>query len=129
MDKGAIAPLFYIIKEGFMYKQDFTVKRGETFSKDIYFKNNDNSPHDLTDYTAKSQIRPSVESEELIAEIDCSIIPEEGIVHLELSKDTTYNIPAGNYFYDLCLTKDEVNTYYLQGRFIITKHITEPPNV
>ena len=112
-----------------MYKQDFTVKRGETFSKDIYFKNNDNNPHDLTDYTAKSQIRPSVESEELIAEIDCSIIPEEGIVHLELSKDITYNIPAGNYFYDLCLTKDEVNTYYLQGRFIITKYITEPPNV
>ena len=111
-----------------MYKQDFTVKRGETFSKDIYFKNND-KPFDLAEYTAKSQIRPSVESEELIAEIECSIYPEEGIVHLELSKDTTYSIPAGNYFYDLCLSKDEINIYYLQGRFIVTKYITEPPNV
>lgn len=111
-----------------MYKQDFTVKRGETFSKDIYFKSN-NNPYNLEEYTAKSQIRPSVESEELIAEIECSIDSNRGIVHLELSKNVTYNIPAGNYFYDLCLTKDDINTYYLQGRFIITKYITEPPNV
>ena len=111
-----------------MYKQDFTVKRGETFRKDIYFKNN-NEPFDLTGYTAKSQIRPSVESNQLIAEINCTIYPKEGIVHLELSKETTYNISAGNYFYDLCLTKDEVNIYYLQGRFILIKYITEPPNV
>lgn len=111
-----------------MYKQDFTVKRGETFSKDIYFKSN-NEPFNLTGYTAKSQIRPSVESEELIAEIDCTVYPENGIIHLELQKEATYNIPAGIYFYDLCLSKNEVNTYYLQGRFIITKYITEPPNV
>lgn len=111
-----------------MYKQDFIVKRGETFSKDIYFKSN-NKTYNLNEYTAKSQIRPSVESEELIAELNCIIYPEKGIVHLELSKEITYQIPAGTYFYDLCLTKDEVNTYYLQGRFIITKYITEPPNV
>ena len=111
-----------------MYKQDFTVKRGETFSKDIYFKSN-NEPFNLTGYTAKSQIRPSVESKELIAEIECGINYENGIVHLELTKEQTYDIPAGTYFYDLCLTKNEMNTYYLQGRFIITKYITEPPNV
>ena len=110
-----------------MYKQDFKVKRGETFSKDIYFKS-DNEPFDLTGYTVKSQIRPSVESKELIAEIECTI-HEQGIVHMELSKEQTYNIPAGTYFYDLCLSKNEVNTYYLQGRFILVKYITEPPNV
>lgn len=111
-----------------MYKQDFIVKRGETFSKDIYFKSN-NKVYNLSEYTVKSQIRPSVESDKLIAEIECTIYPEKGMVHLELSKETTYQIPAGVYFYDLCLTKEEVNTYYLQGRFIITKYITEPPNV
>lgn len=111
-----------------MYKQDFRIKRGETFSKDIYFKSN-KEPFNLMEYTAKSQIRPSVESENLIAEIECTINPEKGVVHLELSKEQTYQIPAGNYFYDLCLTKNKINTYYLQGRFIVVKYITEPPNV
>ena len=111
-----------------MYKKDFTVKRGETFNKDIYFKVN-GKPYNLAGYTAKSQIRPFVESEQLIAEIECTILEEQGIVHLELTKETTYNIPAGIYYYDLCLTKDEVNIYYLQGSFTVKKYITEPPNV
>lgn len=111
-----------------MYNKDFTVKRGETFTKNIYFKINDD-PVDLTGYTAKSQIRPFVESKTLIAEIECTIYNKEGFVHLELSKETTYNIPAGTYYYDLCLSKDEINIYYLQGNFIIKKYVTEPPNV
>lgn len=111
-----------------MYIKDFTVKRGETFTKDIYFKIK-GKPYNLAGYTAKSQIRPFVESEQLITEIDCAILPEQGIVHLELPKEITYNIPAGTYYYDLCLTKDEVNIYYLQGSFTIKKYVTEPPNV
>ena len=111
-----------------MFKKDFTVKRGETFSKDIYFKSN-NEVYKLTEYTAKSQIRPSVESEDLIAELQCTIIPEKGMVHLELSKEETYNISAGTYYYDLCLTKGQINTYFLQGKFIVVKFVTEPPNV
>lgn len=111
-----------------MYKQDFKIKRGETFSKDIIFKS-DNEIYKLTGYTAKSQIRPSVESNILVKEIECTVYPEEGRIHLELSNDDTYSISAGSYYYDLCLTKDDVNTYYLEGRFIVTKFITEPPNV
>lgn len=112
-----------------MYTQDFTVKRGETFKVDIYFKDNNKNIVDLTGYEAKSQIRPSVENNELIAEIQCTVIEDEGIVHLELPKEITYEIPAGSYFYDLYLTKDGINTYYLQGRFIFTKYVTEPINV
>lgn len=111
-----------------MYKKDFTVKRGETFSKDIYFKI-DGKPYNLAGYTAKSQIRPFVESKQLIAEIECTTLSQEGIIHLNLSKETTYNIPAGTYYYDLCLTKNGINVYYLQGNFIVKKYITEPPNV
>ena len=111
-----------------MYKKDFTIKRGETFRKDIYFKTEGN-PYDLTGYIAKSQIRPFVESKELIAEMECTIYPEKGMIHIELGKEITYNIPAGTYYYDLCLNKDEINTYYLQGAFIVKKYITEPPNV
>ena len=111
-----------------MYTKDFIVKRGETFIKDIYFKINDN-PVNLAGYTAKSQIRPFVESQDLIAEIECTIYNEQGIVHLELQKEITYSIPAGIYYYDLCLSKDDINIYYLQGKFIIKKYITEPPNV
>ena len=111
-----------------MYIKDFTVKRGETFSKDIYFKVN-GKPYNLEGYTAKSQVRPFVESKELIAEIECTIYNEQGIIHLELPKETTYEIPAGSYYYDLCLSKDDTNIYYLQGSFIVKKYVTEPPNV
>lgn len=111
-----------------MYIKNFTVKRGETFSKDIYFKSN-GKPYNLAGYTAKSEIRPFVESKKLIAEIECTIYNEEGIVHLNLPKEITYNLPAGSYFYDLCLSKDDVNIYYLQGTFTIKKPVTEPPNV
>ena len=112
-----------------MYKQDFTVKRGETFGVDIYFKDNNGETFDLSGYTAKSQIRPSVQNPELIAEIDCTVLGIEGTVHLELTKEQTYAMEAGNYYYDLCLSKDGVNSYYLQGRFIVTKFVTEPPDV
>lgn len=111
-----------------MYKKDFTVKRGETFNKDIYFKI-EGKPYNLAGYTAKSQIRPFVESEELIAEIECTIYEQEGLVHLNLNKEITYNLPAGSYYYDLCLSKNGVNTYYLQGSFTVKKPVTEPPNV
>lgn len=111
-----------------MYTKDFTVKRGETFYKDIYFKIND-KPYILNEYIAKAQVRPFLESKKLIAELECTIYEEQGMVHLELSKEQTNNIPAGTYYYDLCLSKDDINIYYLQGKFIIKKYITEPPNV
>jgi hypothetical protein len=111
-----------------MYKHDFKIKRGETFSKDITFKA-DEEVYDLSGYTAKAQIRPSVESETLLQDITCEVYPEEGKVTLQLTPQQTYTIPAGSYYYDLCLTKDEVNTYFLEGRFIISKFVTEPPNV
>ena len=111
-----------------MYEQDFKVKRGETFSKDITFKS-DGEIYNLDGYIAKSQIRPSLESDTLIEEIQCTIQPENGIVHLELSSQQTLEMPAGIYYYDLCLNKDGVNTYYLEGKFIVTKYITEPLNV
>jgi hypothetical protein len=111
-----------------MYIQDFEIKRGETFSQDIVFKEN-NVYINLEGYAAKSQIRPFLGSKELTAEFACNVTPELGKVNLSLTSEQTSSITPGIYHYDLLLYKDNVTTYYLKGKIIIQKTITEPPNV
>ena len=111
-----------------MYIQDFKILKGETFSQDIIFQEDDTYIN-LEGYTAKSQIRPFLGSKELTAEITCTVIPEQGKVNLSLTSEQTYSIKPGKYYYDLLLYKEETVTYYLKGKFIIEKTITEPPNV
>jgi len=110
-----------------MIKHNLTIIQGETFIKDVSFKI-DKEYYSLVGYTAKSQIRPYIGSKELTDEFTCTIDSLKGIVHMQLSSAQTSEIPSGIYYYDLLLTKDGINTYYMGGKVFVEKHVTEPNN-
>lgn len=49
-----------------MTKYNFTIKQGITFTKTVIWKDNSNTPYDLTDYTAAMQLRKDYDSEIII---------------------------------------------------------------
>lgn len=113
-----------------MYKYDFTVKQGESFIQDINFKSKTTKKPItfIESAIAKAQIRKHPGVDDLVAEIDCDFHRDKGKVSLYLDKQTTSNIAAGIYYYDLTITEENNTIYYLEGRFIIKKHVTEVTN-
>ena len=111
-----------------MLKQNFEIIKGETFIRDILIKVND-EVYPLNNYTALSEIRPYVGSKTLIESFSCEIFPEEGMIRITLTNEQTNNLPFGILYYDLLLINQENNehTYYLGGKIIVKKHVTEIP--
>ena len=113
-----------------MYEYDFIVKQGESFIQDVKFKSKTTKEPIvfLETAMAKAQIREHPGVEEIVAEINCDLHPNDGVVNLYLDRETTSNIAAGIYYYDLTITEEDNTIYYLQGRFVIKKHVTEVIN-
>ena len=111
-----------------MLKQDFEITKGETFTKDIIIKVN-NEIYPLDNYTALSEIRPYVGSKTLTETFLCEVYPEEGMVRISLTNEQTKKLPFGVQYYDLLLINQETNeyTYYLGGKIVVKKHVTEIP--
>ena len=113
-----------------MYYYDFTVKQGESFIQDVNFKSKTTKEPIvfMESAKAKAQIRKHPGVDELVAEIACDFHYNQGKVSLYLDRAITSNIAAGIYYYDLTITEENNTIYYLQGRFIIKKHVTEVTN-
>lgn len=112
---------------------DITIEQGANFSRSLIYKIND-TPVDLTDYTAKGQIRFSP-SAEPVAEFDITFATprSSGAFSISLTALDTEAIPTGEtatakesiYRYDLVLQKAGVVTRILQGRAYISPAITK----
>lgn len=108
-----------------MIKYDLTIIQGETYKKDLLFKSNE-LPYDLTGYTIKSQIKTFPGNHIVSEEFTCTMEPEDGMVHLELTSEQTNKLNKSMYFYDVLLYKEGVNSYYIGGKIFMKKHVTEP---
>ena len=98
--------------------------KGQTYSQSGYFKEN-GRPIDLTGLTARSQIRPLENDEELIAAFDVSIVGSEGKFTLRLSDEVTAEICPGKYFWDLRMEDQQGEVaYYVRGKFIVNGRVT-----
>lgn len=110
---------------GIPVNQDLYCYKGQTFSQNLYFKQSGH-PYDLTNYTVKSQVRPSENSKTLIAEFDCSIDTELGRISLYLSNETTAALPDGAYAWDLkTIDGNDAVKYWVRGKFIVSGRVTE----
>jgi hypothetical protein len=90
--------------------QDLFLEQGTTFNTTITLDDVDGIPYDLTDVIAKAQIRRSYYSANATATFMVTIpSPTEGTVILNLSANTTANIAAGRYVYDVAI-KDAFDT-------------------
>jgi hypothetical protein len=112
-----------------MAEYDIIVKQGSTFKRDIIYKNN-GTPVDLTDYSARMQIRPSLDSLVLICNLSSdddgiTIDAENGKISLLIQAIETASFSALSGFYDLEIeSEDGEVTRLLQGAYTLDREIT-----
>lgn len=108
-------------------KVNLVVDQGATFTTTISLTNDDGSIFDLQGYTGKSQLAKHYTSNSK-TDIDVSLAntaPATGVVTLSMSSNTTSDLLAGRYVYDLELTdEDGVISRIVEGIITVTPQVT-----
>ena len=104
-----------------------TVIQGATWTENIVWAL-DNAPVDLTNYTAKMQIRsgPAETRSPVVLELTESsgiTLGSDGSIALIATSEQTAAIDSGDYVYDLLIQGTEAG-YLCAGRFTIEPRIT-----
>jgi hypothetical protein len=105
---------------------EITIDQGSTFAMTVelkdYFTNN---PLDLSQYSARSQIRKNYESVTSNNFIVSIADAANGNISISMSASNTANLKPGRYVYDLEI-EDEANTVtrVIQGVAIVTPQVT-----
>ena len=102
---------------------DLNCYKGQTYQQNLYFKNSDGSPYDLTEKTFTAQIRRRENIGALIAEMNCTVM-NDGRLSLELTADETAEIDPGTYYWDLKTVEGIKVTYYIRGKFVVEGRVT-----
>jgi hypothetical protein len=105
---------------------ELTIEQGATFSTEVTINDANGFPKDLQDYTVSSQIRKSYYS---TTSIDFDIIidsPNDGLITMELSSETTANISPGRYVYDTIIEENDtgVVTRIFEGIATVLPSVT-----
>ena len=106
-------------------RHDLTLYKGQTYNQNIRFKAADGQPIPLDGITAKAQVRPSLNSQKLTVEMNCTVYPSEGKVNLSLDPVVTAALEPDIYAWDLKMTDENDNVaYYVKGQFIVSGRVT-----
>lgn len=108
--------------------KNLTIYRGDSFDFDFRLreKNPDGTPGDyldLTGATPKAQVRTSNDETSVAAEFTCSLGPEAGQVHLELSPEQTATLGNGVWDVQIQFADGKIRTY-LTGSVATVKEVT-----
>lgn len=107
---------------------NFVCPQGATFKPTLIYKV-DNSPVNLTGYTARMQVRQSHTSDEIITSLSTdsgmTINGVDGEIQILINANDTSAFADGDHVYDLEIISPsgEVNRL-LQGRFNVTPEVT-----
>jgi hypothetical protein len=108
-------------------KYNLVCDQATTFNFQFQIKNND-TPWDLTNYTATMTVRPFVGASTTTVVASTAngriALQSQGRVVVELDATTTGDITAGRYAYDLVLNSGGVITRILEGKFVVTGAVT-----
>jgi molybdopterin-binding protein len=107
---------------------DFYIEQGATLFREIAWLDGTGVPVDLTGFTARMQIRPSINSDEIIHELttengEITIIPLTGVIRIEVSPVVTSSLTQRG-VYDLELVNGTDVFRLLQGHVRISKEVT-----
>jgi hypothetical protein len=104
---------------------NFTFEQGATFSRQLTVQDN-GSAMDLTNYSARMQLRSSVESTTVALTVTCAITnASSGILTVSNTATQTMGVDAGIYVYDLEIESSAgVVTRLMQGTATITANVT-----
>lgn len=103
-------------------KANILIDQGATFNTEIYLTDESGNALDLSGYTANSQIRKWYTSNNAV---NFTITLGSGIVNLSLPANTTSNLEAGRYVYDVIL-RDNSNTVtrVVEGIVTVTPRVS-----
>lgn len=115
---GACAGLYNIVAD-----------QGATFTRNIHWKDADGNPVDVTDYSARMQVRQKYTSTStvlsLVSPTNITLGGGSGTVVVTASASATAAITAGDYVYDLeMVASNGVVTRLLQGTFVLRPEVT-----
>jgi len=104
---------------------NFTFEQGATFSRQLTVQDN-GAAMNLTNYSARMQLRSSVESTTVALAVTCAITgATDGIVTVSNTATETMAVDAGIYVYDLEIESSSgVVTRLMQGTATITANVT-----
>lgn len=107
---------------------NYCIKQGATFNRSSVWTDSDGNPINLTDYTARMQLRRSVSSDVIEFELTTEnggidITPLEGIVAWSMSATETAGL-SETYVYDLELVLSDVVIPYLGGTIRVSREVT-----
>lgn len=110
-------------------RYNYRIVQGDTFQNAPVWKIN-SLPVNVTDYTARMQIRRSATSDTSLIELTSenggiTVGTVDGSFTLYMSDTTTSALPTGDFVYDLEITSpDAVVTTLLNGGFTVSPQVT-----
>lgn len=108
---------------------DITCDQGATFSRVITWKNSNGTPIDLTNYTARMQVRANYPSTTVLLELTTAnsgiaLGGALGTITLAATATAMAAIAADQYVYDLELITGSNVTRLVEGSFTVTPEVT-----
>jgi hypothetical protein len=102
------------------------VDQGSDYSNIVTLASSAGSALDLTNYTVAAQMRKSYGSSTYYTFVANVYDAATGKIRLQLAADTSSEIPAGRYLYDIEITNTitEARTRILEGTVVVTPEIT-----
>lgn len=111
---------------------NLTIEQGSTFYRKLEIKDSDDVAIDLTDYSARMQIRTTYDGEIIASSIGVSpiisidITPLTGIIEITISATDTATLTNSKVIYDLEIeSATGFVTRLLQGDVTISKEVTK----
>lgn len=110
-------------------KYNIVADQGATFSRNIHWKDENGDPINVTDYTARMQVRERYTSTStvlsLVSPTNISLGGSSGTVVVTVSASSMAGVTAGDYVYDLeMVASNGVVTRLLQGTFSLRPEVT-----
>lgn len=110
--------------------RDFTIEQGATFSQDIVWRDSDNTPVNLTGYTARMQARRSKTAEDVAVDLSTQnggivLGGNTGRITLKISAAITGTYTWPRAYYDLEVVSPDGNVRrLLQGELNLSVGVT-----
>ena len=107
---------------------DFEIEQGTTLNKQMVWKDSTGAPVDLSGYTARMQMRPSVSSDTVLLNLTTenggiTLGDALGTITLHFTEADTSALPKGGVF-DVELIIDGNVTRLVQGAISLSKQVT-----
>ncbi len=111
-------------------RYNFTIEQGASLTRPFVWKDGNGDPVDLTGYTARMQVRPTVQSSTVLLELTTAngritLGGANGTVTLVISPQTSAGITWRRGVYDIeLMSADGTVTRFLEGEIQVSREVT-----